>query len=191
MITDSNVVSAVEHADLEACETPAKAGIAADGLDEATGDDMDCDVVPVSQVSVVYDDDIIEVLETGFSGDRLMDTDAGTGAGHSQSPADVADSICSTNDAQILPFSQEGVPLSSLSFSWEEVSQSILAPVEGPSEDLLPHTLNAEQGLLVNNQVATTCHRLSQRPEPIPVLVSFSLTLMYFNSQRLRFGRCK
>ena len=79
MITDSNVVSAVEHADLEACETPAKAGIAVDGLDEATGDDMDCDVVPVSQVSVVYDDDIIEVLETGFSGDRLMDTDAGTG----------------------------------------------------------------------------------------------------------------
>ena len=107
MISDSNVVSAVEHAAPEARETPA--GIAVDGLDEATGDDMDCDVVPVSQVSVVDDDDIIEVLETGFSGNRLMDTDARTGAGHSQSPADVADSICSTNDAQILPFSQEGV----------------------------------------------------------------------------------
>lgn len=121
VISDSNEIGIGKHAALEAHETPAKAGIAVVDLDEATGDDMDCEVVPVSQDSVVDEGGIIEVLETGFSGNSVMDTDTGTEAALSQ-----AESLCSTNDAQILSFSQE------------EASQSILAPVESPPEVLSP-----------------------------------------------------
>ena len=117
VISDSNAIGIGKHAALEAHETPAKAGITVDGLDEVNGDDMDCEVVPVSQASVVDEGGIIEVLETGFSGSSVMDTDARTEAALSQ-----AESLCSTNDAQILPFSQE------------EASQGILAPVESLPE---------------------------------------------------------
>ena len=78
-----DVVGVVENTALDAHKTPAKAGIAVD--DGANGDDMDCDVVPVSQASVVDDDGIIKVLETGFSGNRVLDTGPKTQAGRSQS----------------------------------------------------------------------------------------------------------
>lgn len=99
---------------------------------------MDDDVVPVSLVSEVDDEGIVEVLETGFSGNQAMDIDAGTEVGPPRSPPDSAESSCSINDAQILPFSQEDVSPSISSSSQEEASQSILAPVGGLPEDPTP-----------------------------------------------------
>ena len=138
VISNSNMVNVVEHAAVEARETPAKAGATVDSMDGATGDDMDYDVVPVSQVSEVDDEGIVEVLETGFSGDRAMDVDAGREVGPPRSPPCSAESSCSINDAQILLFSQEDVSQSISLSSQQEASQSILASVVGPLEDPTP-----------------------------------------------------
>ena len=135
--SNSNMVN-VEHAAVEARETPARTGATVDSMDGATGDGMDRDVVPVSQVSEVDDEGIVEVLKTGFSGDRAIDIDAGTEVGPPRSPPGSAESSCSINDAQILTFSQEDVSPGISSSSQEEASQSILAPVVGSLEDPIP-----------------------------------------------------
>ena len=73
-----------------------------------------------SQMPEVEDAKIIEVLVTGFSGSSAMDIVPKEEASPPQPSTNVelTESPCSTNDAQILPSSQEA-------------SESILVPVEG------------------------------------------------------------
>ena len=93
----------------------------AGGAGETADDCMDCSATQASQMPEVEDGEIIEVLATGFSGSSAMDVVPEEEASPPQPSTNVelTESPCSTNDAQILPSSQE------------EASQSILLPVEG------------------------------------------------------------
>lgn len=105
---------------------PINVNVVMDGIDsvasgKAAGGSMDCNAVSDRQVTVVEDGKVIEVIEAVSGGSSAMDVVSEAEAGSSQlsSSAGLVESACSRKNAQIQPSSQE------------EVSQSVLLPVEG------------------------------------------------------------
>ena len=122
------------------------------GNETQVKDSMVIDYNDVNKESVFNENEVIEVLQTGVSGGGGVDS----GADPSQPPADTGleDSQCSTNDGQILPFSQE------------EESQSVLDTPTASDSPPLPR--RARGKTRSSRRAKPGCHNMPQHISDVP-----------------------
>ena len=122
------------------------------GNETQVKDSIVIDYNDVNKESVFNENEVVEVIQTGVSGSGGVDS----GADPSQPPAGTGleDSQCSTNNSQILPFSQE------------EESQSVLDTPTASDSPPIPR--RARGKVRSSRRAKPGCHNMPQHVSDVP-----------------------